>query len=409
MRIKDGIDDEWMEVTGVASATTYTVTRDLAGDYAPNSNPEWKKGATIVNYRQSGDGGVYMTASDTNAPYLSIFDHTGSPWSSDNINTRLRIGNLNGYLGYTDDLYGIAIGEASDYLKYDPTNGLRIAGAITASTINIGTNGFHVDVDGNIWWGSSNTYAGATIKISSAGVVNFTSGSFTGTITSTSGTIGGWAISSPTISGGGIILDSSAGTITGGIIRTSSGSNRVEMKNDNTLTFYSGGISRTFITSGILGFNNPAGAGSGSMYGYGTENVVIDPGDTPYHFSASAFYPQVSGDADIGTSGSKWGDGYFAGDIVANNISGTNTGDQDLSGYATLSGATFTGSLETFGSGAHISVGGNAFLRLKSMTGATAAGLAGIQSGAMYFRNDDNKLRVYIFNDWYTINVTLEA
>ena len=159
LRIKDGVDDEWLQVTNIASAPVYTVTRDKASVYGANTNPAWKKGATIVNYGQSGDGGVYMTASDSNAPYLSIFDHAGSPWST--INTRLRIGNLNGYLGYVTDLYGIAIGETTKYLKYDPTNGLVIRGNITADTgtftgtINAtagyfgnGTNGITIDSNG---------------------------------------------------------------------------------------------------------------------------------------------------------------------------------------------------------------------------------------------------------------------
>lgn|SRR3989344_4604193 len=60
-------------------------------------------------------------------------------------------------------------------------------GALTASTITIGT-GFNVDTSGNVWWGASATYAAATIKISSAGSVNFTTGTFSGVIqTATSG------------------------------------------------------------------------------------------------------------------------------------------------------------------------------------------------------------------------------
>ncbi len=42
---------------------------------------------------------------------------------------RLRIGNLNGFLGYVADTYGLAIGSAAKYLKYDPTNGLRLGGS----------------------------------------------------------------------------------------------------------------------------------------------------------------------------------------------------------------------------------------------------------------------------------------
>ena len=43
----------------------------------------------------------------------------------------IRLGNLNGFLGYVSALYGIAIGSTDDYLKYDPTNGLRLSGAIS--------------------------------------------------------------------------------------------------------------------------------------------------------------------------------------------------------------------------------------------------------------------------------------
>jgi hypothetical protein len=132
LRIKDGVNDEWFQVTDATSAPVYVVTRDKASQYAPNANPEWKKGAAIINYRQAGDGGIYMTASETNAPYISVFDHQGAPWSS--ITTRARLGNLNGYMGYTSDLHGIAIGETNSYLKYDTANGLRMQGNITVGT-----------------------------------------------------------------------------------------------------------------------------------------------------------------------------------------------------------------------------------------------------------------------------------
>jgi hypothetical protein len=123
LRIKDGENDEWFQV-GAVAAPLYETARDKAGAYADNANPTWKKGATVVNYGQSGDGGLFMTASEANAPYLSVFTHAGSPWSS--ITTRLRIGNLNGYLGYTTDKYGIGIGDTDNYLKFDPTDKLQI-------------------------------------------------------------------------------------------------------------------------------------------------------------------------------------------------------------------------------------------------------------------------------------------
>ena len=110
--------------TKEAASNPYNVARDKNSDYAANINPTWKKGATIVNYGQNGDGGIFMTASESNAPYLSVFTHAGSPWSA--LTTRLRIGNLNGYLGYSTDKYGIGIGDTDNYLKFDPTDKLQI-------------------------------------------------------------------------------------------------------------------------------------------------------------------------------------------------------------------------------------------------------------------------------------------
>ncbi|MBU0598966.1 hypothetical protein KKF61_08350, partial [Patescibacteria group bacterium] len=102
LRIKDGVDDEWFEVTSV-SQTTYTVTRDKAGDYAADSNPIWTKGTAVVNYGASGEGGVFMTSSETDAPYIHFFTHAGSPWSA--TTAKCRIGNLNGITGCSG--YGI--------------------------------------------------------------------------------------------------------------------------------------------------------------------------------------------------------------------------------------------------------------------------------------------------------------
>jgi hypothetical protein len=109
LRIKDELNDEWMLVTGVTDASHYTVTRDLAGNYTANNNPAWSKGATIVNYGQSDEGGLILTSSLANSPYLSIFTHSGSPWSD--LTERARLGNLTGiadttgYGLWTDNCY----------------------------------------------------------------------------------------------------------------------------------------------------------------------------------------------------------------------------------------------------------------------------------------------------------------
>jgi len=179
LRIKDTTNDEWFEITGVVGAPDYEVTRDLAGDYGAGANPPWKKGATVVNYGQSGDGGVYMTASDTNAPYLSVFSHAGAPWTT--TTTHLRIGNLNGYLGYAADTYGIGIGSSSANqanLTFDTTNGIRLRIATTDKIV--------LDNSGNV--------------------------TITGTITATDGAIGGW-----TLSANAIYLDSGTDATSSGM------------------------------------------------------------------------------------------------------------------------------------------------------------------------------------------------
>lgn len=149
LRIKDGTNDEWLEVTNIGSAPTYTVTRDKAAAYGANSNPAWTQGASVVNYGQSGDGGLYLTASDTNNPYLSVYTHAGSPWST--LTTQLRIGNLNGYLGYVADIYGFGVGSSSGTnanITIDPTNGVRLRVG-TTNKITLDNSG-NVDIKGTL-------------------------------------------------------------------------------------------------------------------------------------------------------------------------------------------------------------------------------------------------------------------
>lgn len=121
IRMKDGTDDEWMRVVGVVvDNTVWTVQRDLAGSYASNANPTWRKGQAIVNYGQSGSGGIELLAGTV--PQIKVFDHSGSPWAT------LRT-------IYTIDESGIAFSNTADVLRfhdstgvYDGTHGTAIYG-----------------------------------------------------------------------------------------------------------------------------------------------------------------------------------------------------------------------------------------------------------------------------------------
>jgi len=61
------------------------------------SNPTWKKGTCVVNYGASGEGAIILSASETNSPYIDFLSHTGTPWSSTTVKTR--IGRLDGLPG----------------------------------------------------------------------------------------------------------------------------------------------------------------------------------------------------------------------------------------------------------------------------------------------------------------------
>lgn len=216
IRIKEGVNDEWMLVTNIASAPTYTVTRDQAGAYGADANPAWTIGATVVNFGPSGSGGLFLTASDTNAPFISVFTHAGTPYTT--LTTRARLGNLNGYLGYVTDIYGLGVGSTSAgeaNITIEPTNGIRIrsgttllfqvdmAGSATIGGWVLGATSF-TDAAGvvglssavtggddiRIWAGDA-TPASAEFRVTEAGALVATSATITGAITASSGSITG--------------------------------------------------------------------------------------------------------------------------------------------------------------------------------------------------------------------------
>ena len=123
--MKDGINDEWVNVLCTDCAPSYCVQRDMSCNYTADTWPGWTKGTAVVNYGNAGSGMVYMTASDTNAPYTSVITNdSGTPWTG--VTTRMRMGNLNGFLNYTTDTYGVGIGDSNASMTYDPVYGMVI-------------------------------------------------------------------------------------------------------------------------------------------------------------------------------------------------------------------------------------------------------------------------------------------
>ena len=82
-----------------------------------NGDLKWGANA-ITGELEAGDGAVNLTANG-----LSLYDGA----------TEIgRFGNLNGFLTYTTDTYGMAMGDSNQYMTYDQTNGLKIYGALVS-------------------------------------------------------------------------------------------------------------------------------------------------------------------------------------------------------------------------------------------------------------------------------------
>jgi len=285
LRIKDETDDEWLEVTNAGSAPTYTVTRDKNSDYGADSNPIWKKGTAVMNYQQSGDGGIFMTASESNAPYLSIFDHAGSPWSA--TTTRLRIGNLNGFLDYAADIYGIAIGSSAASqanLTFDVTNGLRLRTQTTDKIV--------LDNSGNAYIAGAVTIGGAAGVLASSvddwkhasDATKIDGGDiYTNTITATQINVSQLSAIAADL---GTIT---AGTVTGATIQTAASGSRVVLT-ANDLTGYDGSGNVIFFVDTNT---NPGDVKIGN-YDTGGKGLFWDD-------SAEVF--NVKGTVNVGTAG----------------------------------------------------------------------------------------------------------
>ena len=124
-----GIQEEWLRVTSIASAPTYSVTRDLAGLFASNNNPAWPAGTPVVKQGSSDGASVYsggwlrLYGEGTNAPYYSVFRRNGLDYND--YEELARFGNLNGIADFATDVFGVFIGNKTTgkYLSFDHSSG----------------------------------------------------------------------------------------------------------------------------------------------------------------------------------------------------------------------------------------------------------------------------------------------
>jgi hypothetical protein len=221
LRVKDwtgsAVYDNWLIVTSIIDNTTYFsyVVYKVSG-----TATTLPKGAMVVDYGQSGDGGIISTAALSGAPYQDVFSINSTPWAS-GITGHLRTGKITGVgsavgtwglIGGTDlsdtslDAAQFEISDSGVYLHnidvaiYDSSNNQRVSltsGGVLKLGTDVGataTTGFSFDPVGNTvtigsasYTGTVTIYGGGTFT----GALSAATGSFSGAITASSGSISG--------------------------------------------------------------------------------------------------------------------------------------------------------------------------------------------------------------------------
>jgi hypothetical protein len=141
---------EFMLVTGPPSyvATNrygFPVTRYLNGSAFPVQPPaaSWLAGDGVVNTRQPNLGFLDLYATQGTltgtGPTLVGLLRTGTAWNA--LAARWALGDLNGFYGYTTDVFGASFGDpANTWLTIDGTNGVRIGNGPIANTSSLVLN-----------------------------------------------------------------------------------------------------------------------------------------------------------------------------------------------------------------------------------------------------------------------------
>lgn len=132
LNIKEGVDEEYMEVTDASGAPTYVVDRDIAAQYPSNDNPEWQTGTAIVSTGNPNSGQtsgfILLDAVSSYSPFIDIAERSSSVYNSYEV--RVRIGNLE---GISDPNFHASGGSLSGYGLYG--DNVYLKGQLAASTI----------------------------------------------------------------------------------------------------------------------------------------------------------------------------------------------------------------------------------------------------------------------------------
>lgn len=379
IRIKDGTNDEWLLVTNAASAPTYTVTRDLAGSYAPNTNPIWKKGTAVVSTgvgTGTTTGYILLDSSSTNSPYIDIYKRNSNTYTDTTLKARL---------GWLKGIVDADVGLSSTDVWGLYSDSVYLKGAIVATTGYIGGTTGWVITSNNIkdaagvvglsstvtggddirFWAGHATPASAPFYVTESGALVATSATISGAITATTGSIGGFVV------GADYIRDSAnsfglASTVTGGIdVRFWAGDT---FANRASAPFYvreDGSVFAALLTvtslSAVAGYvvlssgNAPTGANDGKVY-------ITSAG-----FFARTAAGDLKGNQDVSTTGTPNfasigattpGTGAFTTLSASSTVSGTGFSTYLASPPSIGSGTPGTGAFTTLGASGNISYNG---------------------------------------------------
>ena len=167
-----------------------------------------------------------------------------------------------------------------------------------------------------------------------------------------------------------------SGEIIGAEIKTSTSGEHVELINDEIRIYDSGNDLRFKSNNGDFQFYNSAGGTAGLIFGFsGTVSRFTFSAGTGHVLTLES--PEG---IEIGGSRIDMLD-----DIDMNNNDISNAGNLEVN----------DGDIE---------ISGDGFINLSRMSGSTASGTSGDRDGSMYYRTDDDVIRVLLNGTWKTIS-----
>lgn len=180
-----------------------------------------------------------------------------------------------------------------------------------------------------------------------------------------------------------------AGEIEGVVISSENSGTRTVISGSLTLWYDSSSqVASAFASSGIFYLDANESSGNDIVFEVGSAGIILMRSGGTSFVSFDEDYgiiPFVDDTYDLGASGTGWRDGWFTRDVEI---------EDDL----------FVGN-DVFIVDGNFEIAGDGFFNLSQMSGSTASGTSGDQDGSMYYRTDDDVVRVKLNGTWETVAI----